>query len=65
MFSITYENEVYRQWTCDYVFESFEDAKDYLKKDGFIEKNRLFERVDYNWSKYLKAYIEPIKLFKK
>lgn len=63
MFGITFENEIYQQWSCDYVFYNFEDAKSYLKGKGFIEKNKLFERVDYNWSKYVKAYIEPKKVY--
>lgn len=65
MFIITFENEKYKQWSCEYLFNHFNDAKDFLKEKGFIEKNRLFERKDYNWSKYVKAYITPLKTYKK
>jgi hypothetical protein len=64
VFLITYEDEIYKQWSCDYIFNKFEDAKKYLIDQGFIEKNRLFERKDYNWSKFVKAYISPIKIYK-
>ena len=63
MFAITYENEVHQQWCCGYIFEKFEDAKQFLIDQGFKEKNRVFERKDYNWSKYLKAYISPRKVY--
>jgi hypothetical protein len=65
MFGITFENEVYKQWTSDYIFEDFKEAKNYLLEQGFIESKRLFERKDYNWSKYVKAYIAPKKIYKK
>ncbi|PGO60602.1 hypothetical protein CN981_08620 [Priestia megaterium] len=64
MFMITYENEVYRQWSDDYIFEDFDKAKAYLKGKGFIEDNRTFKRENYNWVTYQKAYIEPVKLYK-
>jgi hypothetical protein len=64
VFVITFENEVYKQWSCEFVFGSFESAKGYLLNQGFVEKNRLFVREDYNWSIYLKAYISPIKVYK-
>lgn len=63
MFAITFEDEVYNQWSCEYVFNNFEDAKNYLISQGFIEKNRIFERKNYNWSSYLKAYITPRKVY--
>lgn len=65
MFGITFENEIYKQWSCEYVFNSFDDAKDFLKEQGFIEKNRLFYRENYNWSEYIKAYISPRKVYLK
>jgi hypothetical protein len=64
MFIITFEDEIYHQWTCEYIFDNFDVAKTYLIGQGFIEKNRLFERKDYNWSKYVKAYISQRKLYK-
>lgn len=63
MFAITFENEVYRQWSCEFLFNNFEDAKRYLLSQGFAEKNRLFVREDFNWSKYIKAYISPRKIY--
>ena len=65
MFSITFENEVYKQWTFDYLFETYEGARRYLVTNGFIERNRVFERKDYNWRKYDKAYIKEMKLWNK
>lgn len=59
MFSIMYENKSYHQWSDKYIFESFEDAKEYLERRGFVERNRLFYREDYNWNEYMKAYISP------
>lgn len=64
MFTISFENEVYKQWTCEFVFENFNDAKSYLINKGFIEKNRLFERRDHNWNKYSKAYINRAKVYR-
>lgn len=64
MFSITFEDEVYRQWEFEAIFLTFNEAKKYLINQGFVEKNRLFYRENYNWSKYLKAYITPRKVYK-
>lgn len=64
MFIITFEDETHIRWSYEYVFEDIEDAKGYLKGTGFIEKNRLFIREDYVWSKFLKAYITPLKVYK-
>lgn len=64
MFMITYENEVYKKHQDDYIFGEFEDARKYLQEKGFVEKNRIFKRENYNWVKYQKAYIEPVKLYK-
>lgn len=64
MFAITFEDEMHIRWSHECVFENIEDAKGYLKDTGFIEKNRLFIREDYVWSKYLKAYIAPLKVYK-
>jgi hypothetical protein len=63
LFTITYEDEVYKRWNSDYVFEDLEDVKDYLKDQGFIENNRIFQRKDYNWSNYVKAYIKPLTVY--
>jgi ribosomal protein L22 len=65
MFEIIFENETHAQWSSDFVFEDFDEAKDYLLDQGFLEKNRIFERKDYNWCKYLKAYITPKKAYKR
>lgn len=65
MFTITYEDEIYRHWSCEFIFEDFNEAKQFLLEKGFIEKNRIFERRNYNWCKYLKAYISPLKIYKK
>lgn len=63
MFTITFENETYQRWEDDFIFAQFEDAKRYLLQQGFTEKNRIFERKDYNWSKFIRAYIQPKKLY--
>jgi len=65
LFLITFENEIHKQWSCEYVFENFDDAKHYLISQGFIETGRIFERKNYNWSKYIKAYITPKKIYSK
>ena len=64
MYTITYETKIYKQWESEYVFNSFAEAKDYLLENGFIEKNRIYERINYGWSKYLKAYINLKKIYK-
>ena len=64
MFVIMFENEVHKQWSCEYIFNELSDAKKYLINQGFLEKNRLFIRENYRWSKYVKAYIAPRKLYK-
>jgi hypothetical protein len=63
MFTIIFENETYKQWSCEFIFNDFETAKKYLTTQSFVEKNRIFERTDYNWCKYVKAYISPVKIF--
>lgn len=63
VFTITFENEIYKQWSCDVVFEKFENAKNYLIEQGFIERNRLFYRENHNWNGYTKAYISPMKIW--
>lgn len=65
MFLITFEDQTYKQWSHDTLFEDFKEAKKYLTDDGFVEDARLFIRKDYNWSKYVKAYITPVKVKKK
>lgn len=65
MFQITFEDETNKQWHCEYVFDSFDDAKEYLKNRGFTERNRLFERFGYNWVYYTLAYISPLKTWNK
>lgn len=65
MFSIVFENEVYDQWSCEYVFKSFVEAKLYLRSKGFIEKRGLFYREGYNWIEYTKAYISPRKIWQR
>lgn len=64
MYLITYENEKYKKFHDDYVFDSYDSAKNYLKQKGFVEDNRTFKRINYNWVAYQKAYIEPLKLYK-
>lgn len=63
MFDITFEDEFNRQWSSEFVFYTYDDAKSYLLDRGFTENNRLFERGSYNWSKGLKAYISPLKIY--
>jgi hypothetical protein len=64
MFTITFEDEIHRQWECEFLFTTFKEAKKYLTDQDFVEKNRLYYRENYNWSKYLKAYIIPKKIYK-
>lgn len=63
MFEVTFEDELHRQWSSEFIFYNVEDAKEYLLDKGFIEKNRIFERKHYNWSVFLKAYISPKKIY--
>lgn len=63
MFVITYQNEVNVRWNDDLVFRELDNAKKHLTQQGFIENNRIFERKDYGWSKYLKAYINPTRVY--
>ena len=64
MFTITFENQMHSQWSCDYVFESYDDAKTYLRANGFVLKQGLHVRSNYNWSAFTKAYITPRKVWK-
>lgn len=64
MFTITFENETHNQWVCEYIFESYDDAKEYLKVEGFSPKQGLFVRNKRNWSGFKKAYITPRKVWK-
>ncbi|UUV46105.1 hypothetical protein [Bacillus phage vB_BanS-Thrax1] len=64
MFTITFENQTHNQWTCEYIFESYDDAKTYLKENGFTPKQGLFVRNNYSWSAFTKAYITPRKVWK-
>lgn len=63
MFEIIFEDELHRQWSCGYLFNNFKDAKEYLIKKGFIEKNRLFYKENYGWTLYQKAYITPKRIY--
>lgn len=63
MFTITFENETHNQWSCEYIFESYDDAKTYLKAEGFSPKQGLFVRNKLNWSGFKKAYITPRKMY--
>ncbi len=63
MFAITYVDEIHSQWNDEYLFNKFEDAKQYLIDKGFIENNRVFEREELSWITYRKAYINPMKLY--
>lgn len=65
MFEVTFENEIHKQWSCDYIFYEFEDAKEYLKDIGFIQRDRVFIRENYNWITFQKAYISPVKVYEK
>lgn len=65
MFIITFEDELHRQWSTDFVFTKFNEAKEYLLEKGFIEKNRLFVRENCGWVLYEKAYITPLKVYTK
>ena len=60
MFIITYDDQVGNRWNCEYVFENFGDAKNFLIENGFIENNRIFVRENYNWITYQKAIINPV-----
>lgn len=64
MYTITFENAAHDQWTCEFLFETFGAAEDYLKEKSFYKKNGIFERENYNWSKKTKAYITPRKIYK-
>jgi hypothetical protein len=63
MFEITFEDEIHRRWSSEFIFRSLDEAKNYLLSKGFIERNRLFYREKYNWSIYLKAYIMSKKIY--
>lgn len=63
MFEITFENDVHVQWSCEYIFETIDDAKEYLIKKGFVEQNRLYYSKHNQWLYDLKAYIEPKKVY--
>ncbi|AKQ08345.1 hypothetical protein PQE66_gp030 [Bacillus phage PBC2] len=64
MYTITFENQIHSQWTCEYIFESYDDAVSYLRVNGFTQKQGLFMRNNYNWSAFTKAYITPRKVWK-
>lgn len=63
MYIITFEDERHKQYVDEYVFTSRKKAKEYLESKGFTEIGRLFERRNYNWVRYTKAYIERKKLW--
>lgn len=63
MFIITFENEVNRQWHCHFHFDTHQDAENYLRHLGFVNKNRIYVKPKTAWSSPQKAYIEPLKPF--
>ncbi len=65
MFAITYVDKVHSRWNDEYLFNKFEDAKQYLIDKGFIENNRVFEKEEFPWITYRKAYINPMKIYLK
>lgn len=60
MFIIVYETENHKQWNCDFSFDKYYDAVDYLEKQGFVNKKRIFEQSATNWHGKYTAYIQPL-----
>lgn len=65
MFVIMFENEAGIRRVHENGFKNFDDAKQYLKDEGFVENNRLFERENYNWITFGKAFITHVKEYLK
>ena len=56
---ITFENEQNQEWDCSYFFDTPEEAKEYLKEQGYEqEEDRFFYNRDNGWCEYIKAIIE-------
>lgn len=63
MITITFEDEHFKQWTCDYIFHTSEDAKAYLIERGFSGDGKIMERSQVGWEGKTKAYIMPKKIY--
>jgi hypothetical protein len=61
IFEIIFETKTHFQRSCDFIFNSYDDAKTYLLGQGFIKVNNGFES---NWDSSPKAYITPKKTYK-
>jgi hypothetical protein len=61
MFEITYECKRLFQWSSDYIFTSYEDAKTYLTNQGFTKATNGFESKQETAQK---AFITPKKVYK-
>lgn len=63
MYTITYKDQSFKQWSSEYVFNTFTDAKGYLEGRGFKGNGGVMEREITGWCEKLKAYIELRKVY--
>lgn len=61
MFEITYVSRTNFQWSCDFIFNTYEEAKTYLTNKGFTKATNGFES---NLDSTPKAYVTPKKIYK-
>lgn len=61
MFEVVFENQQHFQWSCDFIFNSYDDANEYLLSEQFTKASNGFES---NWDACIKAYITPKKVYR-
>lgn len=62
MFAITYETSSHFQWSDDFIFRTYDDAKKFLTSKGFSKASNGFVS---NWDCMPKAYVLPKKVYKR
>lgn len=60
MFEITYETSTHFQWSCEFIFNTYDDAKKFLTNQGF---NKVSNGFESDWEACPKAYITPKKIY--
>jgi hypothetical protein len=60
MFEVVYESPACFQWSDDFIFRNYDDAKKFLTSKGFRKASNGFVS---DWDSMPKAYITPKKIY--
>lgn len=57
MYTITYQNNNFKQWTETIVFTNYNNVCEYLIDKGFIKDGYIFIKSETNWNSRIIAYV--------